>query len=78
MSETDALDAMRNAVCSPTGRISVSPAFSIKGTYWGVQVYDGRKKVGPFLIASDEDGQTAAGALRTLARVVDAPTETSA
>lgn len=77
VSSDETLSAMRSAVLSPTGRVSVGPAFSMSGTFWGVQVYDGRKRVGPFLVAPEGDN-TAAGALRSLATVVEnAPSQQS-
>lgn len=61
---------MKSAVLSPTGRVSVGPAFSVKGTYWGVQVFEGRKKIGPFLVAPEDDNSPA-GALRSLANMLE-------
>ena len=68
----DMVQEIQQAVASPTGRLAVSPAFGSSGTYWGVQVYDGRKKVGMFMVATDEHGQTPAGALRSLADILEA------
>ena len=69
---TDAIVVeIRAAALSPTGKLSLSPAFGTSGNYWGVQVYDGRRTVGPFLVASEQYDQTPAGALRSLADLLD-------
>jgi hypothetical protein len=66
------LKEMAAAVVSPTGRVSVGPAFSVQGTYWGTQVYDGRKKVGMFMVCREDQEQTPANALRALADLIEA------
>lgn len=70
----EVIASMAAAVNSPTGSIKVGPVWGVSGaSYYSAQVYDGRKKVGPFIVNSADYPASPAGALRSLADLLEMP-----